>query len=397
MKTMDGVRRDLKLVICITNEVTRGKFRNLLQELTATGNLTTKIPRYRFEAAYCETRDEATACLHGHLNSGEDSVAILLSDVLVDAASDPTEIDSWLPNSWAKEVTAKMRVECATVAIMRSPSRVRDIDRVIGLNATAEQLLDILKLASEKLSYMALPAKRTLPVAPDIRLIGSCTELLDYFKLRHRIYKIMGYLDEEIENTRSQMEINWCDTTSLHIGAYSHLRNQSELLVGTARLVVASGRNDRMHPLLLSRYGEWVKALAGNDVVLKKAIEDRMLFFQLPIFQSQELSEIFRQAVLRDEVCGELSRVIVVEDYRGAGLSRQLVEFALNAAAKTGINRLFLECLEIHEGLYRRFGFRRIQGSPRTVIGVNQTMIGMELYPLVVVGSCDAQSTSLEA
>ncbi len=106
----------------------------------------------------------------------------------------------------------------------------------------------------------------------------------------------------------------------------------------------------------------------------------------MPIFHSQNLSGILRRSIESNEVYGELSRVIVAEDYRGGGLSRQLVEFALHEATKAGVNHLFLECLEFHEDLYRQFGFRRMEGKRGNVIGVNKTMIAMELYPLAPAG-----------
>ena len=131
-------------------------------------------------------------------------------------------------------------------------------------------------------------------------------------------------------------------------------------------------------------YDHKVTELAGRDPVLEHALSRGVLQFQLPIFHSQSMKTIFRESVRQNEVCGELSRVIVAEDYRGAGLSKRLVEFSLAEAAKVGVTRIFLECLDIHEDLYGRLGFKRIEGTPGTVISVNQTMIAMELSrPLV--------------
>jgi GNAT superfamily N-acetyltransferase len=104
-----------------------------------------------------------------------------------------------------------------------------------------------------------------------------------------------------------------------------------------------------------------------------------VLTLELPIFQSQKLFDLVREILKRGEACGELSRVIVAEEYRGAGVSTRLVEFALSEAARLGVQRIFLECLALHEALYGKRGFRRIPGTAGIVFGVNQTMIGMEL------------------
>jgi predicted GNAT family N-acyltransferase len=114
-----------------------------------------------------------------------------------------------------------------------------------------------------------------------------------------------------------------------------------------------------------------------SDPVLALAI-DQTLGLELPIFHSQNLGRVMKQAIEADEVCGELSRVIVAEDFRGGGLSRKLVEFAVQEAARAGVTRLFLECLELHEELYRQFGFEKIEGAKASVIGVNKTMIAMQ-------------------
>ena len=373
---MDATR-DLKLVLCIGDEATRHKCLSLLQDLTRTGKLAATLLNFRFEMARCDTRQQASDCVRHHLVAGENRAAILLFDVPPDPAIGTHEIDS-RDACWVEGIRDGIKASCATIAIMRNPRRVRDIDRVIDRTTNPEQLLDTMKLVAERLTYTASPNKRTLATQPELRLIRRQHELLDYFKLRHRIYKIMGYLEEEIENNASQLEINWCDKIALHIGAYERVREQRESLVGTARVVVGTTADARERPALLASYDQWVTTLASQDPVLRQALIKGVLPLQLPIFQSQKLFRIFRETLQRNEVCGELSRVIVTENYRGAGLSSRLVAFALAEAAKIGVNRMFLECLDIHEGLYARLGFKRIEGTSGTVISVNQTMIGME-------------------
>jgi predicted GNAT family N-acyltransferase len=373
---------DLKLVLCIVDESTHNRFLTALQNLATNGKLAARLPSYRFEMTPCEAPIQVIDCLHRHL-TGENRAAILLFDAPSDPVSGGRDIDLCEAPSWVREVCDEFKTNCGTIAIMRNPRRVRNVDRMMGRTANSEQLLDTLKLVADKLVYTSKPTKRTLPAQIEVRLIRKQHELLDYFKLRHRIYKIMGYLEEEIENAASQMEINWCDKIALHIGAYEQIREPSESLVGTARVVVGTTADARKRPGLLASYDEWVTTLASRDPVLQQSLIKGVLPLQLPIFQSQKMFNIFLEVLRHDEVCGELSRVIVREDYRGTGLSSRLVEFALAEAAKVGVNRMFLECLEIHESMYERLGFKRIQGTSGTVISVNQTMVAMELsHPL---------------
>lgn len=77
--------------------------------------------------------------------------------------------------------------------------------------------------------------------------------------------------------------------------------------------------------------------------------------------------------------CGELSRVIVDRPFRGTGISGRLITEALNRAVGKGINQVFLEWLNIHEQIYEKHGFKRLDGVEASVIDVKRTMIGMQL------------------
>lgn len=376
---MDRAATNLKLLVHAANDATGRYFWKLLVDLVSSGTLEAEIPRYRFELVRCPNSDDALAHLRHCARNPDQQAVMLLSDSLVESVGDISAVESWMPSNWGKEVGDALGTHGVKIAVMDEPRRVVDIDRALARNAKAPQLLATLKLAADKLAYMARPEKRPGKPNIEVRLIRRQTDLLDYFRLRHRIYKIMGYLREEIENAPTQMEIDWCDSISLHCAAYERLKGGRERLAGTARVVVASSASPRRHADLLGMYRQWVTKLAASDPVLDLAI-DRTLDLELPIFHSQNLSHILKQSVDKDEVYGEMSRVIVAEDYRGGGLSRQLAEFAMQEAERAGVNHLFLECLELHEELYRGFGFQRIKGARGSVIGVNKTMIAMDRY-----------------
>jgi GNAT superfamily N-acetyltransferase len=381
----------LRLVYSVAGQAARRRFLKMLVELHGSGRLAAEIPDYHFKLVRCADANQALSIVKKSLASEPPCPVIVISDLLVELSAGALEDDTWSPSNWAKEVQDELQGRGAVIAVVDRSRRVRDIDRTLSRSASPEQLLATIKLVADKLTYMARPAKRSLGQSVTVRLIRRQHELMEYFKLRHRIYRIMGYLDEPIENAPSQMEIDWCDRISLHVGAFEQGRDAQERLVGTARVVIgaAPGGTDRTRDIFR---GNWVVKLAASDPVLSHVVNNRVLELELPIFHSQNLSGIFRDTILHNEVCGELSRVIVAEDHRGTGLSSQLVEFAMAEAVKVGVQRLFLECLELHEPVYGKHGFKRLAGSKGAVLGVNQTMIGMERCPLVAASAAQASA-----
>lgn len=385
--------RDLRLVYSVAGQAARRRFLNMLVELHGSGRLAAEIPDYHFKLVRCADANQALSLVQKSLAGEHPCPVIVISDLLVELSAGALEDDTWSPSNWAKEVQDELQGRGAVIAIVDRTRRVRDIDRTLSRSATPEQLLATIKLVADKLTYMALPPKRLAAKPVTVRLIRRQTELMEYFKLRHRIYKIMGYLDEQIEHAPSQMEIDWCDRISLHVGAFEQLRDAQERLVGTARVVIGATHSVGDQGLAPFRDEDWVTRLAAPDPVLSYVVNNRVLELELPIFHSQNLSGIFRDAILHDQVCGELSRVIVAEEHRGTGLSSRLIEFAIAEAARAGVQRLFLECLELHEPVYRKHGFARLTGSKGAVLGVNQTMIGMERCPLVTASTAPTSAT----
>src|SRR5262249_31283703 len=155
------------------------------------------------------------------------------------------------------------------------------------------------------------------------------------FKLRHRIYKIMGYLDEEAEQNRSQLEINEADTHALHVGAFYKKDQFQEVLVGTARVTTNTEQEERLREL--------IEKVASGDPAVRQRL-DNPYGLSLPIFQSHKaMNPIIGEVFRGDQICGELSRVTVERAYRGSGISRKLIDTALGEATRRNVKRVFLE------------------------------------------------------
>lgn len=261
-----------------------------------------------------------------------------------------------------------------TLAIMGSPERAADIDRVVQPDVTLDEFMRAMILIIRRLDYIIPPANRRSvdPNRITIRPLRSDNEreFRDYFRLRHEVYTLMGYLDELSENSQSKLEMNEADVHSLHLGAF-YRSGSRETLVGSAR-VVTNGDPD-------SNLQDMLEMLAANDPIARHCLAEPYPL-TLPIFQTHKgMNDIMVETYRSGQSCGELSRVIVHRDFRGNGISKGLVSEALVRAVSRGLNRIFLECLKMHAKLYERHGFRLMPGLEARVIDVNRTMVAMEL------------------
>lgn len=273
-----------------------------------------------------------------------------------------------------------------TIAIMALPQRIPDIDRAIRPDTSRSEFERALSLTIGRLQYVAAPTKAPAAKCDSIlvRPLRSTNEMefRSYFALRHRVYTVMGYLDDEMERCRSGLEINEADLHAIHLGAFCRTGPQ-ERLVGTARVVT----NDEAN-MTLQRVFE---GLVRNDPVVRHRLISPYLL-SLPIFQSyDEMDAIMQEVFSRRQRCGEISRVIVESEFRGRGISRALVAEALRRSVDGGLERVFLECLKIHAGLYGRFGFQPIVEGP--VVDVFRTMVAMELQPTATRKAVAAQAS----
>lgn len=306
--------------------------------------------------------------LRDYFAAGTSAVAVLISDWLLSTPLNDgaTTLASRCQAAFANNIFGM-------VAITSRGRRFPDIDRTISPECTAGALEEAVGLVIDRLDYLSTPAQR---LRVDCGLINvrrirtNETEFLNYFMLRHRVYTIMGYLDEELVNTRSRLEVNEADVHGIHWGAF-YRQGVQEKLVGTARVVTNGPPDAALHKLF--------SGLVINDPVAKQRLNTPYLL-GLPIFQShQGMNSIMSEVLNRNEVCGELSRVIVAPEFRGNRISQKLIDKALEKSISDGAQRMFLECLQVHETLYEKHGFQRIPGVIGPVVDVGRTMIAMQM------------------
>ena len=362
----------LGVFACIKDEPTKKRCDLLFPEAARRGPLLERIPWSA--VGFHPHRDEGEAFegLKRFFALPGDRAALLLFDRLDESGSSWDSMQPRPRELWVKELLNEFRGRLfGTIAILERVERVPLIDRVIRQRFEAAELLEALRLSAERLMYLLPVPRRPLPRPVVVRRIDDETELSAYFRLRHAVYRVMGYLDAKVEFAASRMELNSSDSGALHVGAFEQGKGGRQTLVGTARVVGVEDLDERSVG--------WTESLARYDPVLRSKLREA-LPLKLPIIHSMKMKESYKQ-MLTEERCAELSRVIVRDAYRGTGLSTVLTKFAIFAAAERGVDRLFLECLPVHVGMYAKLGFEAIEGVQGEVIDVNKTMVAMQMTP----------------
>ena len=116
----------------------------------------------------------------------------------------------------------------------------------------------------------------------------------------------------------------------------------------------------------LSERSYWAEGRSLDTV--KKSIENS-LCFGLYNQQSQQLG--FARVATDFAIFGYLMDVFVLEEYRGQGLGKKLIEFVVNHPDIKNLRRVGLATSDAH-GLYRQFGFCPVS-SPEKMMELVRT------------------------
>ncbi|MGH8609136.1 MAG: GNAT family N-acetyltransferase [Gammaproteobacteria bacterium] len=191
-----------------------------------------------------------------------------------------------------------------------------------------------------------------------------------YFALRYRVWKNMGYLPLEQDCAESQWELNFTDRTAHSLGAFT----RENVLIGCARLVLPLGQ-DSHHVRLIERM-----LAAAPDRKLAEVFRypERLLhpYDLLACFDG--FKEYFKRLIRRRIRSAEVSRVIVAPEYRAEGLGEVIVDSLLSLARLRQLQVLFLACHSRLKGFYERCGFYVLPGLECDhFAGVNAPAIAM--------------------
>ncbi|RCS54002.1 hypothetical protein DTL42_02270 [Bremerella cremea] len=260
----------------------------------------------------------------------------------------------------------------ATLGLGERELWITDIDQVISRTATYSVCVETLKRLFQKLEYLLPPTNRKTDTLShyEVRPLQTLDEFRKALKLRHEVYDIMGYLSEAYYRTGSKLELNWCDSFSQHYGVFTESKAGGSELIATGRVVLTDD-----NPELSVG---WVNSLIKTNRLLRRYIEsqqDALARFRLPAFEAFSLQEELGKA-FDTQVWGELSRIIVRREWRGYGVSKNLIRFIMDDMASRKVNGCLLECLGLHMPLYKQHGYRSI-GQRGESFGIGKTMVGM--------------------
>jgi Acetyltransferase (GNAT) domain len=119
------------------------------------------------------------------------------------------------------------------------PGRITDIDAVLKLGDVAPESLKqkLLQVATRlwlKSPVGALSSLESQDAIRVHRVQSAEAKLKECYRLRHRVYDALGYLEEPASRSASGIDMDSFDTKAIHFVTVNH---RSREFIGTARLV----------------------------------------------------------------------------------------------------------------------------------------------------------------
>ncbi|QDT25116.1 hypothetical protein Enr10x_04100 [Gimesia panareensis] len=181
-----------------------------------------------------------------------------------------------------------------------------------------------------------------------IKVLEGASEFVDYFSLRHEVWREMGYIASDYA---PPWELDYVDIHALPFGAF--LDNH---LVGCVRLVRLHGQAGTKETL-----NNIVEELDDES---RQQVSMRMLNphkFKHPFINLRRFEEFdeYYHSISKDSKA-EVSRLIVKSQTRNIGIGETLLDSVVSAARHKRIEVLFLACQAKHEQFYRRSFFETL-------------------------------------
>jgi predicted GNAT family N-acyltransferase len=218
---------------------------------------------------------------------------------------------------------------------------------------------------------MPAPPPATAPpqTTCEIRALESAAELIESYRLRHDVYRSLGYINHF---NRSKLEIDPYDSLSVPFGAFA---SESGTMIGTLRLVTTEPQ-----PAYESLIQGILDELGDEDLTRQARAPWP---YPLPSIISREVDR--QIAVFNTErfVVQELSRTIVRPGHRGMGVSRGLVELGMAYASRFEPSVVVGGCVPEHLPMYAKYGCHQL---PHTDLGLFES-VGQIAY--TVIGRTD--------
>ena len=281
---------------------------------------------------------------------------------------------------------------CGLIALLNDqPHRISDVDAVLRSQDISPPSLKrkLLQVATRMWLKSAVAAQSSLTNqdAVRIRCVQSAAELKKCFELRHRVYDVLGYLEEPVSRSASKIDMDSFDTKAIHFAAVDHRSNE---FVGTARLVTTvapfTGQTVIGDPWRTMRdHAEWAKTIASEALLKEDCVFwqkiNQPIDLPFPILLNSDFGTKYRMFMEEHPPAsgGEVSRVVVSPLHRGLGISALLMRAVITTAFHLKKQFLLLECVPAHARMYEKYGFRLIEGHHFRAQDLDQLAVGMSL------------------
>ena len=120
---------------------------------------------------------------------------------------------------------------------------------------------------------------------------------------------------------------------------------------------------DFIHSFLTSSY--WAEGISKG--VIKRSIDNSLcfgVFVQMDSFGENEKQVGFARMITDKATFAYLADVFIIEEYRGLGLSKWLMEVIMSHPELQGLRRMMLATRDAHS-LYEKFGFTQLTNVDR--------------------------------
>lgn len=285
-------------------------------------------------------------------------------------------------------------------------SRPAEIDSILPASrCTAAGFGEALATVATSLWLKAPPLP--VPEAEKIRsrlrveYVKTAAQLRQCFELRFQVYRLLGYLKEEVERCQLKIEMDCYDNDAIHLIATDPEKGR---LVGCARLILPSRwavpeltlERERRAEVPQIACDQWCRALADEEPSrVFRRFMDAEAFSAMPGALLKAVRDL--RAELRAEtkdVC-ELSRLIVAPDCRGLGVSKLLVKKASDLAAALGRKYLILECGPHHQSYYEGLGFKRVHPEQSSEAAQTLNQVALPMYKALPKSAAETQALRL--
>ena len=191
-------------------------------------------------------------------------VYVLVSPGLVRSRGDdvrPSELSRRiLEASWNRGAIVGL------VGIVRDEARRFGLDATIGCDQIdASRLSAVVHEVAQRLWFKLPPRPGAQRASVRVRPVTSADELRLCFKLRHLVYRSLGYLDGRVAGTESRLEFDGFDPNAAHYVVAPV--TDSTRVVGTMRLIIP-GLRARAGPSMCEadpRCADWCRRFANEE------------------------------------------------------------------------------------------------------------------------------------